>query len=64
MNITVYNVFGEEVTRLVGGERPAGYHEVTWNGRNFGGNQVSSGIYFYRVTAGAFTDIRKMVLLK
>ncbi len=64
VEITVYNVAGQKVRTLVDGHRPAGYHETVWDGRNASGNTVSSGIYFYRIIAGEFTQSRKMMLLK
>ena len=64
VSIVVYNTFGEEVARLVDGERPAGVHEVVWDGRNLSGIAVSTGVYFYKIDAGAFRDVRKMVLMK
>ena len=64
VSLVVYNTFGEEVARLVDGERPAGYHEVSWNGRNLSGTQVATGVYFYRINAGSFQDVRKMVFMK
>ncbi|MCH7519980.1 MAG: T9SS type A sorting domain-containing protein, partial [Candidatus Dadabacteria bacterium] len=57
--LVIYNLRGEEVVRLANGARPAGYHEVIWNATNF-----ASGMYFYRLQAGEFTEIRKMILLK
>ncbi len=64
VSLVVYNTFGEEVARLVDGERPAGYHEVSWNGRNMSGSQVATGVYFYRINAGTFQSVRKMVFMK
>ena len=57
--LTVYNLLGEEVTRLIDERIPAGIHQVTWDASN-----VASGIYFYRLKAGDFVRTRKMVLLK
>ena len=64
VSIVVYNTFGEEVARLVDGDRPAGFHEAVWDGRNLSGVQVSTGVYFYRIDAGSFREVRKMVLMK
>jgi CSLREA domain-containing protein len=64
VTIAIYNVLGQEVTRLVDGVQPQGYHETSWNGRNGNGLSVSSGIYFYRMKAGDFVEIKKMILMK
>jgi len=48
----------------VEGARPAGNYSELWDGRDSGGRAVASGIYFYRLTAGAFTQTRKMALLR
>jgi len=57
--LTVYNLLGEEVTRLIDERVPAGAYQVTWDA-----SDVASGIYFYRLKAGDFVQTRKMVLLK
>jgi hypothetical protein len=68
--LTVYNVLGQEVARLVDEVRPAGYHTVVWNGKNGAGSSVSSGVYFFRISAqdvngsGNFSQLKKMILLK
>ena len=59
VNLIIYNLRGQEVTRLHDGEQPAGYHTLSWNASNF-----ASGIYFYRLQAGDFVQTRKMVFLK
>ena len=59
VRMMVYNLLGEEVTRLVDGEMPAGNHIAIWDASNF-----ASGIYFYRLQAGDFVQTKKMVLLK
>jgi hypothetical protein len=62
--VKVFNSRGQLVTTLVDGEQPSGVYTVTWKGTDAAGNHVSSGIYFYRVTAGNTSINRKMVLLK
>ena len=66
VSLKVYNVAGQLVRTLVDdlqAPSPDG-RQVTWDGRNDAGMQVSSGVYFYRLTAPGFTETRKMVLLK
>lgn len=64
VELSVFNVLGQKVTTLVNGEYPAGNHVVEWNGLDADGQQVSSGVYFYRIAAGSFTDAKKMMMLK
>ena len=45
-------------------EKEAGYYSVSWNGKNRSDSYVTSGIYFYSIQAGNFTQVRKMILLK
>jgi astacin len=62
--LTVYNIMGQNVATLIDDVMQAGDHNVTWYGTTDYGEQVSSGIYFYRISAGDYTDSRKMVLMK
>jgi hypothetical protein len=64
VTLNVYSASGALVRTLVDGVQPSGSHSFTWNGVDNSGNAVSSGVYFYRLTAGKFNDTRKMVLLK
>ncbi len=64
VTVQVYNLLGQRVRSLVSGFYEAGNHSVDWDGANEAGKQVSSGVYFYRLTAGSFTETKKMVLLK
>ena len=64
VRLTVYTVDGRRVTLLVDERRTAGRHEVVWNGCDDHGRQVPSGVYFYRLEAGKFSDTDKMVLVK
>ncbi|KAA0227230.1 hypothetical protein EDS67_17330, partial [candidate division KSB1 bacterium] len=56
---------GQVVTRLVNQPQEAGFHTVLWHGRNFTGEVVPSGIYYYRLEIeGGFVETKKMVLTK
>jgi hypothetical protein len=59
VTLNVYDVLGKEVLTLVDGFVPAGYHQVQLDG-----SRLSSGVYFYRINAGTFTDVKKLLLLK
>jgi len=62
--LTVYDVLGREITRLVDQDLEPGVKGVSWDGTDANGRSVPSGVYFYRLTAGRYTESKKMVLLK
>ncbi len=64
VRLEVFNSLGQKVATLIEGDRSAGTHIVQWFGVDDGGNEVASGIYFYRLTAGEHSEVRKMMLLK
>jgi hypothetical protein len=64
VRLVIYNVNGQVVRELVNGVRPAGRHVVEWDGRNATGDGVSSGVYFYQITAGTFAMTKKLILIK
>jgi hypothetical protein len=64
VNISVYNVLGQHVRTLVNDLQRAGKQTVTWDGTDNGGSTVASGVYFYKIRAGDFSDTKKMLLLK
>jgi hypothetical protein len=64
VTLKVYNMLGQEMATLVDEPQAAGYRSVVWNGRNDAGGTVSSGIYIYKLSAGTFTETRRMLLLK
>ncbi len=64
VELIVYSVTGTLVRRIVSEELEPGRHSAAWDGRDELGRHVSSGVYFYRLTADDFTDQRKMVVLK
>lgn len=57
--LKVYDILGREVTTLVNEEKSPGIYEVKFDASN-----LASGIYFYRINAGSFTEMKKMILLK
>jgi hypothetical protein len=59
VKLSVYNAIGEEVAQLIHREMNAGFQSV-----NFDASHLSSGLYFYRISAGNFVDVKKMLLLK
>ena len=59
INLKIFNVIGKEVSVLINENQKAGSYEVEWNAVDF-----PSGIYFYRLTAGEFTETKKMDLIK
>ncbi len=62
--LTVYNSLGQEITTLVNDVQPAGRYSVQWNGTTQAGAPVSSGVYLYRLNAGSFVEMKKMMFLK
>jgi predicted GH43/DUF377 family glycosyl hydrolase len=59
VSLRVFNLLGEVVVTLVNEEKPVGTYELTWNTEN-----LSSGVYFYRLQAGSFVETKKMILLR
>lgn len=64
IQLVVYNTLGQVVRRLIDRRYPAGTFRAEWEGRDDAGQTVASGVYFYRLTAGSFTEVRTMVLLR
>ncbi|GJQ21662.1 MAG: hypothetical protein HBSIN02_20170 [Bacteroidia bacterium] len=64
VSLKVFDLLGREVATLVNDEMDVGFHSVTWNGRNLYGQQVASGVYFFRIEAGSFVETRRMLLVR
>jgi hypothetical protein len=65
VQVSVYNLAGQRLLTLVDGERPAGTHTITWDGRDEGGRVLASGVYLYRIEGEqGFSQMRKMLLLR
>ena len=61
VTLKVYNLLGKEVAVLLNEDKQPGEYEADFSAGKF---NLSSGVYFYRLTAGSFTSVKKMVLLK
>jgi flagellar hook assembly protein FlgD len=59
VKVEIYNTIGQRVETLINKHLKAGQHTLEFNGQN-----LSSGIYFYRIEAGEYMDFKKMVLLR
>ncbi|MBI5021666.1 MAG: InlB B-repeat-containing protein [Ignavibacteriales bacterium] len=71
VNLTIYNLLGEEIITLVDEVQNAGYQSVQWNGLNNSNIKLPSGVYIYNMTAvdiqnqkNIFSEVKKMILLK
>jgi hypothetical protein len=64
VDLRIFDVAGRLVHVLVTANQPAGHYEEKWDGRGYKGGLVSSGVYFCRLSAGQFTETRKLTLLK
>jgi hypothetical protein len=62
--MTVYNILGQKVIDLENSYLPAGTHYIHWDGRNASRARISSGVYFYRIEAGNYESVKKLLLLK
>lgn len=59
VTIKIYNIVGEEISTLLNEEQNAGRYQIQWNA-----SELASGVYFYRLQAGQFSDTKKLILMK
>ncbi len=64
VRLTIYNYLGQQIKDMAIGEKPAGRYEALWDGRDDLGRAVSAGVYFYRLEADRFIEMRRMVVLR
>jgi len=64
VTLKIYNTNGQEIVTLVDERQRAGYKTVIWDGRNKAGESVASGVYIYKMVAGTFVQVRKMLFWK
>jgi flagellar hook assembly protein FlgD len=60
----VVNLLGRKVAGLIDRVGDAGHYQIEWNGQDDSGNQVASGVYFYRLTTDNYVETKKMMLVK
>lgn len=59
VTLRVYDVLGKEIATLVNENKPAGFYEAEFNA-----SKLPSGMYIYKIQAGSFADVKKMLLTK
>jgi flagellar basal-body rod modification protein FlgD len=64
VRLTIHDVAGRRVRKLIDGTRSSGRHDVRWDGRDDAGQAVAAGVYLARVVAAGGMDYRKLVLVK
>jgi hypothetical protein len=62
--LEIYNVMGQRVRTLAQGSHEPGRYRVLWNATNDYGQALSSGMYIYRIQAGDFVSVKKLILMK
>jgi hypothetical protein len=63
-SLVIYNSLGQKIRTLVDTPQAPGIHTQIWNGKNDRGQQVSSGVYFIKLSAGEFSQTRRMMILE
>ncbi|MBN1348930.1 T9SS type A sorting domain-containing protein [candidate division KSB1 bacterium] len=64
VNITIYNLLGQEIIRLVNERKAMGTHRVVWDGVDRNGRIVPAGVYIYSMQAGTYSEVKKMTLIR
>ncbi|MFQ5652442.1 MAG: FlgD immunoglobulin-like domain containing protein [bacterium] len=64
VTLSIYDIGGRQIRNLVRGRMSAGQHKVAWDGRDDAGRTVASGMFLYELEAGAFRQVRKLLLLR
>ncbi len=64
VKLVIYNMLGQKVRIVINAVQEAGIRSVQWDGKSDAGVQVASGVFFYRLEAGDFVKVRKMLLMR
>lgn len=64
VKITIYNIYGQQISSLVDEEKTAGAYQLNWSGTDFNGRPVTSGVYLVKFEADNLTFIKKLLLVR
>ena len=64
VQVSIYNAKGQLINKLIDNVVDAGFHLITWNGKDRTGKNVSSGVYFYKLNTSKSVSIKKMILMQ
>lgn len=64
VNLSIFNMLGQKINTLVNEEKQGGEYHIAWNGNDFNGKEVPSGIYLYTLHAGNIEQVKKMILMR
>jgi len=64
VKITVFDLLGREIIKLIDQVEPVGSRSINWDGRDYTGKSVNAGVYIYQIESDAFVQTKKMALLK
>ena len=62
VTLTIYDILGRELVKLVNQDQSPGRYNILWKGVDASSNPVSSGIYFYQLNSGKYSETKKMVI--
>lgn len=62
VDLSIYDITGKKIRQLVEGDYAAGSYTVQWDGKNFAGKTVASGVYYYRLRADTYDAVQRMIM--
>ncbi len=62
--LIIFDLLGRQIRTLVNKNQIAGIYNISWDGRDENGNDVPSGVYFYKLTSGSYSKVRKMSVIR
>jgi hypothetical protein len=64
VKLSIYSVLGKRIRSVVDEYQSAGFHQVGWDAKDDGGRDIASGVYFYNMRVGRFSETKKMILMR